>query len=274
MSAQPIITRFESVNAFVSAVDKSANRYGSFWPSRGASWDCDVDGTAALTRAIDGDPEVTPAALSQLVSLQTHASGGTRNRYVNAIAGSRVDVPAYLANTPACMKRRMRVEHETRHVSLYVSTACQGSVQAESMLARGTAILALLEYLQANGTSVDLYLLAELADDGRDHWTVIRVETRPLDISTSGFAIAHPAFGRKLCYAWAESQGDYHGQWSSAAQRLDKSSPAWGAYVRKELGLAPGDVLVPYAVNADQIVQDPGAWLAARIQQLSAEVAA
>jgi hypothetical protein len=268
------IVRFDSVDAFADKVAAVGKRAGQFWGARGACWDGGVGGDDALRMAREGSSAMATSTLANLTHLESTMGASVRSRFAPSVAGSRVCVPDYLSGRPTCMRRRTRVESESRHVNVYVSLASQGGVRAADLLARGAAVLALLEYLQASGTSVDLYLLAELADGQyEDYWQVIRVETRPLDLSTSGFAIGHPAFGRHLTYAYAEATAEveYTGQWSRRAHDLGKGSERWCNYIRAELGLAPTDILVPYTRDYDQIVTDPAAWLAARVSQLSGE---
>ena len=107
--------------------------------------------------------------------------------------GSRVLVPQYLANSPFCMNRRQKVASPVQHVSIYVAIAFCCDVTPEQMLKRGITILGLLEQLQARQVSTDLYLMSDTngMTDGDLH-QIIRVESRPLDLSTSGFAQLTP----------------------------------------------------------------------------------
>ncbi len=282
-----MILRYNSVIEYLAAVQEISasnvlNRYSS---SR--SWDMGVTGSAAMELAANGDPSIVAEWEGQIEHVQEASSEAPRPLWTPSMLGPRVSVPAYLAGSPMCMRRRKRPENITRHVSVYVSTTSSGGITADDMMRRGAAILGYVQSIQAMGLAIDLYLVADMqgwsdasshikrASDELHDMTidgdciqVIRVESRPLDLSTAGFAMAHPAFARNVTYAHAASYGSY-GSWSRTFHSTDAHNhpAAYARVMRAKLGCDETDIFVGPASLMDTLMSDPKAWIAARVAQ-------
>jgi hypothetical protein len=264
-----MLVRFDSVDAYIREVRKvGADRDESL----GRNWDMNVNGQEAARLAVEGDPSLVQQA-EKIVDkhLATRLAQGTGLAWTPAITGARVDVPAYLGGNPLNMRRRTKVERMASAVSIYVSNTCSYGISAEKMLHRGCVILALLSYLQASNITVDLYMLSEThgRTDG-DFYQAIQVESRPLDLSTASFAIAHPAFARHTCYSYATIKDGFNGSWPRSYDNLGGSyqDPRYEAHVRTVLGMVPTDIYVPAVHYNDPLTETPERWLNERISQL------
>jgi hypothetical protein len=267
----------------------------------GDDWDLGVSGARAADLAVNGDPTIVAEYAGNVERFSLDAATETRAAWLPSVTGGRVDMGAYLAGAPDCMRRRARREIETRHVSIYVSQTCSAGIRAETMRKRGAAILGLLDTLNALQVSVDLYLVIDLdgarsRNDGTnshgraalrdadasaldgDATQVIRVESRPLDLSQVGFAIAHPAFSRNIGYRVATQYG-YRGGWSRTWDTCYAHGGGAGLdrYVRimrEKLGADAHDLFVPPVSYHDEIIIDPARWIRERVTQVTRASAA
>src|SRR5579872_5332559 len=190
-----MIARYSSVGEYVRKAREVVKH-----PTRehysGNGWDLGVSFEQACERGLVGDLDAAARATEALAKIETSSTRESyRLRPTLSMAGSRVSVPTYLAGKPNCMVRRVKTEIATRSVAIYVDTSCSAGIPASSMFQRGVTILALLSALQSSGVAIELYLVSSLygRTDG-DYYQLIQVESNPLDLSTSAFAIAHPAF--------------------------------------------------------------------------------
>ncbi len=264
-----MIFRFASVRELVTQAQDKATR-SAYWNSFGKSnaWDLNISSPEACKRALDGDLSLVASATDAVDKIKTHFSDVPRLRTAAAFEGSHVSVPAYLSGAPMAMRKRVKRPEAAPTVAIYVGTTCSAGVPASHMLQRGCVILAFLELLQARGVQVDLFLVSENhgATDG-DQYQVIPIESRPLDLSTAAFAIAHPAFARNVCYPLAEVLDNYNGNWPYSYDVLDRGGPRYQAHVRKVLGLADSDVYIPSCTFGDPLLKTPDAWLQERLSQ-------
>jgi hypothetical protein len=114
------------------------------------------------------------------------------------VAGFMPDVPAYLAGVPECMRTFETTESPSEIVSIGL-TGFTCNTSADAMLNRGIALLSLVDVLESSGYRCEI--VADFAIAGRntlrsriyikragDHW----------DPTSAAFAMAHPAFFRRL----------------------------------------------------------------------------
>lgn len=282
-----MLKRFDSIDAFLQGVRDTGAldhpRYvGYKHVSRARLWDLGVSTEEAMRLAKEGDVSLVQKA-ENLVGkhLAHHLASGLGEAWGPSIAGNRVIVPAYLANSPLSMARKQKRDRHVNTMSIYVSTVSEYKIPAEKLLYRGCVILALLSYLQSMRISTDLYMVAELdslyrggPDNDGESFVAVQVESRPLDLSVAGFAIAHPAFGRHLQYAYAAQNMGYLNSWPrkwfelGAAYSGTGNSKKYEAHVRQVLDMQPHDIWVPSVVSGDELLNDPEKWLSARISQL------
>lgn len=259
------LTRFDSLSSYLAvATSRPIFRFNN-----GHDWDFGVSPDEAVTRATHGDPKVTPSFIEGLDRLETDTEESPRRRWTPSVAGGRVSVPAYLAGHPHSMRRRTPREIAARHVAVYVDVAASAGTSAQDMLARGTAVLALLEYLTRTQVAVDLFLVLDVgggwdSSESSDITHVIRIPSTPLDLATAGFAIAHPAFARGVMYGVAQREG-FTGSWSSLRTRCGREG--YAPKIRARLGLAPTDIYVPALTYEDRY---DASWVEAQISQLRA----
>ncbi len=277
------VERFPTVEAYAATVEETQlggrghhDRYsfgGSYGGgSQGYEWDGGVGFKDAIRFSKEGDPNIVSKYVSTVDKLVNEYQFRNDNRtaYRPSVAGSRVSVQDYLAGSPTSMRRRVPQEMQNRSVNIYVGTTCAAGIPADKMMERGATILSLLEFLQTSQVSVELYLLAEThgATDG-DLIQVIQVESHPLNLSTAGFAIAHPAFARQVTYCHAYNIDDFNGMWGRSQGYFGQSDEQANGYTEKlavAIGMSPADIYVPPPkYYHGDIFTNPDKWLEERI---------
>lgn len=174
-------------------------------------------------------------------------------------------VPAYLAGSPVCMLARQETMTTASPVRVFASVCASAGLSASELESRGVAILALCRKLSAV-RPVELHLFAEMGDSGIGLFPTIQLDTSPLDLPTATYALTHPAFLRKLCFAWA-GQHQWQGRW---AWGMSPSSQQAQAKTREALGLEEQDLLIPGAFNNDKNVRKPVEWVNEQLARYAA----
>lgn len=239
----------------------------------GKTWDLGVSGKIAAEKAMTGDPELVQGYENMVKDVEESYTGD-RACWVPSFAGTRVSVPDYLGGNPMAMRQRKRVQGSGRHVNIYVSLVTFCGCQAKDMLTRGQAVMGLLSTLQAMGVSVDVFLLAEWGDDnyfdktGKIYSQLIQLETRPLDLSVSGFAIAHPAFARNVVYSTLYMYNlPRSGPFPPVAAKNGPESKAYEEDIRKRYNLQPTDIVSLSAGWDSLVIKNPKQWVLEHTRQ-------
>lgn len=235
------------------------------------SWDLGVSGVDALRLSIHGDSRYVGRATAHYDLMVNTVGSGLVKRQLPSLVGSTVCVPAYLGGSPRAMRRRVHAEGQPRHVRIYCLQSTSCCTQASTMETRGIAILSLLQLLQAMQVAVDLYLVSDCAvSRGSSVWsglkpgepcdqkqcstTIVQVETTPLSISQSGFAVGHPAWTRHLLYAPHIDEGFSE----SGPPTLDNTasggwaSPLYAQAFKARMKLQPTDIVIPGASDVTE----------------------
>jgi hypothetical protein len=263
-----MIKRWNSISEYIAEFKHRGVRV----TNGGFHSDLGVNGDEALRRCQEGDPSIVGQVTKAVDKIQAqHFVEEPRMRNQTGVMGSRVLVPQYLSGSPFCMNKRTKKDVAVQHVTIYVAIAFCCDVTPEQMLKRGITILGLLEQLQARQISTDLYLMCDTngMTDGDLH-QLIRIESRPLDLSTSGFALSHPAFARCITYAMSAAIDGFSGQCPSSWGKM-----SWETYNKsfmpKLLGMGPNDIYIQEPRHGDLLIDDPERWLNERLIQLSGE---
>lgn len=235
--------------------------------SFGLDWYGGLDWNETVARALRGDDSLVPQAEALIAKLEGAIE--VQGYQVRPdVWGSRVSVPDYLAGSPTSMRRRAKVASDLSPIGVYVSVTSSASISAETLLRRGTAILALIMKLE-RVRPVSLRLITELdgVADG-NHVQVIPIESQPLNLSTACFALARTGFDRHLCHAYGHACDGYAGGW---AARIHDGETAYTQWLRDHVGMAPQDLYIKRAAVGDALLSDPVAWINQQVQKTMEE---
>lgn len=128
-------------------------------------------------------------------------------------SGMEVDVARYLSNEPECMVQAipLKVMRTGRVIRLYVPATYPGAADTRQIIARGIAIMALVEAFSMlqHPTEIWAGICNESGRRGakmRTSYLInVQAATDPLDMPRIMFALAHPAFARQLGWSVKET---------------------------------------------------------------------
>ena len=124
------------------------------------------------------------------------------------------------------------------------------------MQKRGIAILALVLKLQQI-RPVNLYLLHE--GDGRqdsETFTVVKLDTRPLDISVVCHTLTDVGFTRRLMFCAARRNNNFMYGWPR-----NYKQPEYQTRIRQVLNMTASDIYIKGALIGDELLNNPVAWV-------------
>lgn len=221
MSNKTYVTKHESIAAFSRYLDEAgtARRYDSAMSSINTpashKWSMGVDYYEALQMGLAGGLWDAGAKQLQAVSIDKAAQSIAdivEPAIINDVTGGGIDMGEYLNDSPECFFRLEEEEHPRPIVSLGVCTVPCANIPAHGLMNHGRAIIALVEALELEQYSVELVSMFIAHDD--QSGTIFREEVtikkagEPWNPSTVAFALAHPAFSRRLGFRGLELDKD------------------------------------------------------------------
>jgi hypothetical protein len=175
----------------------------SFTKSR--SWDHCIElmehGCAVTTQAVES------------ASVRVNFEAGPTWDY--APVGAFACIPAYAAGVPEDMfvPQEDGASNLKPIVRIAVNVVCSGWVDAQDIINRGAAVVALIDKIQSEGQRVELVAFCHVEGRGNDRViasiTVKRPE-EPVDMDRIGFAIAHPSMLRRAMFRVIECVCPYY----------------------------------------------------------------
>lgn len=226
-------------------------------------WDLGVSAREAKERARTGDLQILDKATALIDRIDPDIGDVVLPRWEHCVAGSRVVVGDYITGKSTCMRRRAKVETSGRCIDVYVALESSCGIDALDLITRGCAIIALLETLQRCGVSVNLTVGVECSSFSEPDKEIVGcfpIESRPLDLASASFILAHPAFPRNVMYEVLERDNGFTGHWS----KFRNDDKARANYI----GLKETDVYVPASWLYDSlIIDDPKKWVEERVRQ-------
>lgn len=199
-----------------------------------------------------------------LDSLKDTLADRLETRFVNVygVAGGTVDIGRYVTGEPECMVSWQSEPQASmgRVVRILVNGIVSSNVDADHILRRGVAIVALLDTLHKLGVGVELYWESAHAphESKRDRTltTVVKIHdsSEPLDIDSVVFSMAHPSMLRRLQFSCQE-QSQYASEWGVG----NGYGSITNAIYNRDHEM---DVVIERLQNGNgDIVQNPLAWV-------------
>lgn len=128
----------------------------------------------------------------------------------NDVTGAFVDVGEYVQGTPECMVDFATDTRTARFAHIVVSGVYSAGFDKDDATRRGIAIAAVVDALEARGIRCAVDLITPIAENlqkGADRLEFhhrLKEESAPLNLETLVFAIAHPAYFRRMIFAMME----------------------------------------------------------------------
>lgn len=220
----------ESFHNMTALVDRATNRtqsaankafhQGKEGESRDVSYNNKRSGTPTFEAATALATAGWPEGRAKMAALMDRAKAATQTRPERTatydVAGA-YPMPAFAAaGEPACMVdfRDDQARRQTPVVGILYNIGASGGIPPETIMARGAAILAEVDALEAAGLRCEITLCAYVTDQhekGKPHSQSHRTDCRvkeadqPMDIDRLAFALAHPSMLRRLVFALREA---------------------------------------------------------------------
>jgi len=129
------------------------------------------------------------------------------------LVGGAVDIPTYLTGEPECMWSFQDVRAR-KAVRIIVEGATEAQTSSSDIMARGAAIVSLVDAIEAAGIATEVemrYTLAIWGDNRAQlqHRVTLKRADEPLDMATIAFATAHPSSLRRIAFGAYEAMSAY-----------------------------------------------------------------
>lgn len=172
--------------------DSSAVAYDDWWGSR--TWD------EAMEYAVSGHP-VARAAIEAVAVKQTSSP---EPLWDTAPVGAFPCIPAYAAGVPEDMFAQSELAPPVSSpiVRIVVNMSASSSIDPQSIINRGAAIVTLVDQIQASGKRVELIAVKHgRSTKDRYVWQVtIKRPEEPVDMDRVGLAFATPIMLRRFFF--------------------------------------------------------------------------
>lgn len=175
-------------------------------------------GTANFEEAVAIARTGWPEGAKRAVEIGASVSAAVRDvinanasSYAYDVSGQFVDIGRYLTGEPECFGTTIEDLDTIKKpvVKLVVNLSASGCVSAYTLVARGVAVVAAVDILEAAGRRVEV--VAATAHHSDCTQLEIRIPVKaagqPLDIDRLAFCLAHPSCYRRLIWSISEQHG-------------------------------------------------------------------
>jgi hypothetical protein len=248
--------------------DSALSEQGSYRRNRYRASYVHTAKTKGIQLLRDGDASLVARA-KEIMSALTVVLPTTRAVRRTSIAGSRVNVPAYLAGLPKAFYATDRKHSDTTPVRIWVNVLPSGGCSRDQLLKRGAVISALVMRLSKTRL-VSLTAYADQpASDGKGTVVSWNIPTAPMNLAQLCASLSQPDLVQGTCmYASAVLNTRINGGW------LRGHCPAYGyneTLVRSDLGASQKDVVLPALYLTDDCINNPVQWIERELSRINGE---
>jgi len=230
---------------------------------------------SAINALTFGDQSLVPASDALLAKLEDQLPHTRKFQTQRSLTGGLVCVPEFLSGQPECMRLRRRMDRNDAPVTIFMDLTSSAMVNADALLRRGTAILALARALCEHRV-VELWGGIALGDglggNRTQAWSSTvawRIDTNPLDLARAAFLLSAPAMARGIGYGIGPACGGHKtwtGNWSFGNHTLHVRTQA--DRLRAAMGTSEL-LLIPPIFGTDPLVTDPLGWITRELARLT-----
>ena len=244
-------------------------------------WYGEINAAKSLELAITGDDSCVAQA-ERLMDKFSNDQETLKAKTVSDVVGGFASVPAFLSGNPQSMRRRQKVKNDVAPLTILVDLTCSCDIDAEKMRNRGIAILALVMLLTSS-RPVELYAIgtggaeeSNKQDKGDEfHMIITRIETTPLDLATSAYALTHVGFFRRVVLGIGMKKYMSHGKWGTFID-CDYGKTTGKKYretMLRHAGLPDETLYIPPASSYDRdstmLMDEPIKWVNKMVKELA-----
>lgn len=147
------------------------------------------------------------------------------------VEGPVVDIGRVVTGEPECCMNfeTVRVEQPaTRFVRVVVNVGASGGINADTILARGAALCALVDLLESSGCRCEIAIADATAADRAWYCSTVTVKQfdQPLDLPLVAYAIGHPSVLRTHLFRMYERfANDFSSHWRTVGYGIPADVP-------------------------------------------------
>lgn len=190
-----ILDSLPQLEAYQGASQRPVHEYGHNW--NGCSWEESLN-------------YLTHGWKAGVAKLDVHPKPGLheslRPKPQWDVAGSEVDMGAYLSGVPECMTEMVRQKRPSQVVRIGVDKAISSGIAASRIEAMGRNILMMVESLRLAGIPAEVWVCQAVYGSGKtyDFGVCVQEPGRPVDVSVLAYWIGHPGALRRTIFAMEE----------------------------------------------------------------------
>ena len=213
---ETILTYDVSWDEFVADMEREANSCWEYPSSIGGSesFTGSKNFDEAKQHMINGWDKGRDAMAADIEFAKGKEDTFKRETWEYSVAGQRACIPSYCAGVPAHMVYMddQSDRNAVPIVKIWVDVNASFGVEAESMIRKGAAIVALVDQIERSGQRVEV--VAKSYTEMRrnnilDVSVMVKAADEPMDMDRLAYAVAHPSMLRRSLFRVTEFMMDY-----------------------------------------------------------------
>lgn len=185
-----------------------------------------------LTRGyLDGAKRV------QAYMLKT-AGNGIKNTLYNDFVGFAPNVPNYIAGIPTNMLNVKKSKAKKNIIRLFYNVAVGCDVTAEQIEQAAASLFNVIVGIEKRGCRVELWCgdLSKTDTEQINIVVCVKQANIPLNVNAVAYAVVHPSFARRHCFAVSERAGATSKKWTGYGRAITQLSEQKEALEQLHIG--------------------------------------
>ena len=131
------------------------------------------------------------------------------NRKFDYVGGG-YSLGRYLANSPACMVRQIKVKREKPTTTIIYNCGVDYTIKAKEVIKVNSVLLSAIKIIEQKGIKVNLYtvLSAKFASQNTAVLVKVKDTKMPINLQTMSYILTHPSYQRRHFLRWIETKED------------------------------------------------------------------
>lgn len=149
--------------------------------------------------------------LEEQISLNLNDYEQTKknNRKFDYVGGG-YSLGRYLANSPACMIRQIKVKKEKPTTTIIYNSSITCGTKAKEVIKVNSILLSAIKIIEQKGIKVNLYVVSASILASQKAAVLVKVKDTktPINLQTMSYVLVHPSYYRRHYFRWKETKAD------------------------------------------------------------------
>lgn len=149
--------------------------------------------------------------LEEQISLNLNGYDQTKknNRKFDYVGGG-YSLGRYLANSPACMIRQIKVKREKPTTTIIYNSSITCGTKVKEAIKVNSILLSAIKIIEQKGIKVNLYVVSANILDSQNVAVLVKVKDTktPINLQTMSYVLVHPSYYRRHYFRWKETKED------------------------------------------------------------------